>query len=42
MKKHTYRTKKGNEINWSALGQQLGGQAVPFAVDVAKPSNSPG
>jgi len=36
MKKHTYRTKKVNEINWSALGQQLGGEAVIFAVDVAK------
>jgi transposase len=36
MKKHNYRTKKVNEINWSELGQQLGGQAVTFAVDVAK------
>lgn len=36
MKKHNYRTKKVNEINWPELGQQLGGQAVTFAVDVAK------
>ncbi|MFI3119514.1 MAG: transposase [Methylococcaceae bacterium] len=36
MKKHNYRTKKVNEINWSELGQQLGGEAVTFAVDVAK------
>lgn len=36
MKKHNYRTKKVNEINWSELDQQLGGEAVTFAVDVAK------
>ena len=36
MKKHNYRTKKVNEINWPELGQQLGGEAVTFAVDVAK------
>jgi transposase len=36
MKKHNYRTKNVNEINWLALGQQLGGGAVSFAVDVAK------
>ncbi|MDP2901582.1 MAG: hypothetical protein Q8N96_00505, partial [Methylovulum sp.] len=36
MKKHNYRTKKINEINWLELGQQLGGEAVTFAVDVAK------
>jgi hypothetical protein len=36
MKKHNYRTKKVNEINWPELGQQLGGQAVTLAVDVAK------
>lgn len=36
MKKHNYRTKKVNEINWPELGQQLGGQAVTFVVDVAK------
>jgi len=36
MKKHTYRTKKVNEINWSELKQQLEGQALVLAVDVAK------
>ena len=36
MKKHNYRTKKVNEINWPELSQQLGGHAVNFAVDVAK------
>lgn len=36
MKKHNYRTKNVNEINWPELGQQLGGGAVTFAVDVAK------
>ena len=36
MKKHIYRTKKVNAINWPELGQQLGGEAVTFAVDVAK------
>jgi hypothetical protein len=42
MKKHNYRTKKVNEINWPELGQQLGGEAVTFAVDVwLKRSNMP-
>lgn len=36
MKKHNYRTKKVNEINWPELSQQLGGEAVTIAVDVAK------
>jgi transposase len=36
MKKHNYRTKNVNEINWPELRQQLGGEAVTFAVDVAK------
>ena len=36
MKKHNYRTKKVNEINWPELGQELGGQAWPPPVDVAK------
>ena len=36
MKKHNYRTKNVNEINWPELRQQLGGGAVTFAVDVAK------
>ncbi len=36
MKKHNYRTKNVNEINWPELREQLGGKAVTFAVDVAK------
>lgn len=36
MKKHNYRTKKINEINWQELSQQFAGEAVTFAVDVAK------
>ncbi|MBT9096098.1 transposase [Methylovulum psychrotolerans] len=36
MKKHNYRTKKINEINWQELSQQFVGEAVTFAVDVAK------
>ncbi len=36
MKKDNYRTKIVNEINWPELGQQLGGQAETFAVDVVK------
>jgi len=36
MKKHNYRTKNVNEINWPELRQQLGGGAVTFTVDVAK------
>ncbi|PPD03997.1 MAG: hypothetical protein CTY29_07295 [Methylobacter sp.] len=36
MKKHNYRTKNVNEINWPELRQRLGGEAVTFAVDVAK------
>ena len=36
MKKHNYRTKNVNEINWPELSQQLGGEAVTIAVDVAK------
>jgi transposase len=36
MKKHNYRTKKVNEINWPELSQQLGGEAITLAVDVAK------
>lgn len=36
MKKHTYRTKKVNDINWTELTEQLNGQPVIFAVDVAK------
>jgi len=36
MKKHNYRTKKVNEINWPELSRQLGGEAVTIAVDVAK------
>jgi len=36
MKNHNYRTKKINEINWQELSQQFVGEAVTFAVDVAK------
>ena len=31
MKKHNYRTKKINEINWQELSQQFAGEAVTFA-----------
>ena len=36
MKKHNYRTKKVNGINWPQLRQLFAGQALVFAVDVAK------
>ena len=36
MKKHNYRTKKVNDINWPQLRDQFAGQALVFAVDVAK------
>ena len=36
MKKHTYRSKNVNQINWPELHGKLGGQAVILAVDVAK------
>jgi len=36
MKKHNYRAKKVNDINWQQLRQQFTGQALVFAVDVAK------
>ena len=36
MKKHTYRTKNVNQINWPELRNNLNGQPVIFAVDVAK------
>lgn len=36
MKKHNYRTKKVNEVNWEELVQLLDGQALLLAVDVAK------
>ncbi|KJV05178.1 IS110 family transposase [Methylocucumis oryzae] len=36
MKKHNYRTKKINEINWQELSLQFVGEAITFAVDVAK------
>lgn len=36
MKKHSYRSKKVNEFNWIDCHQQLQGQAVTLAIDVAK------
>jgi transposase len=36
MKKHTYRTKNVNQINWLELRNHLNGQPVIFAIDVAK------
>lgn len=36
MKKHNYRTKKVNDINWPQLREQFAGQPLVFAVDVAK------
>jgi len=36
MKKHNYRAQKVNNIKWPQLGQQFAGQALVFAVDVAK------
>jgi len=36
MKKNNYRTKKVNDINWPQLREQFAGQALVFAVDVAK------
>ena len=36
MKKHTYRTKNVNQINWPELRNTLNGQPVIFAIDVAK------
>ncbi len=36
MKKHTYRTKNVNQINWPQLRNSLNNQPVIFAVDVAK------
>jgi transposase len=36
MKKHTYRTKNVNQINWPELRDSLNGQALVFAIDVAK------
>lgn len=36
MKKHIYRTKTMNAIDWIKLKEQLQGSAVVFAIDVAK------
>lgn len=36
MKKHTYRSKNVNQINWPILRGQVGGSTVILAVDVAK------
>jgi transposase len=38
MKKHTYRTKKVNDIDWTQLKEQIGTRAgeTVFAVDIAK------
>ena len=36
MKKHIYRTKKINAIDWIQMKEQLQGSPVVFAIDVAK------
>jgi transposase len=36
MKKRTYRTKKINKINWEALKESISGDAIAFAIDIAK------
>ena len=36
MNKHTYRTKKVNEIDWSQLWNGWSGQPLVLAVDIAK------
>lgn len=36
MKKHTYRTKNVNKINWTSLKERLNGEAAVFAIDIAK------
>lgn len=36
MSKHTYRSKKVNEIDWDQLRGKWAGQSLVFAVDVAK------
>ena len=36
MKKHIYRTKKINAIDWIQLKEQLQGSPVVFTIDVAK------
>ena len=36
MKKRSYRTKKVNHINWNQIKEQLAGEPVVFAIDVAK------
>jgi len=36
MKKHTYRSKNVNKINWSQVTEQLTGDVVTFAIDIAK------
>ena len=36
MKKHIYRTKKINAIDWIQMQEQLQGSPVVFAIDVAK------
>ncbi len=36
MSKHTYRSKKVDEIDWDQLRGKWAGQSLVFAVDVAK------
>ncbi len=36
MKEHNCRAKQVNDINWPQLKQQFAGQALLFAIDVAK------
>jgi len=36
MKKHTYRARKVNDINWVQIKEKLAGRVAVLAVDVAK------
>ena len=36
MKKHTYRSKNVNKINFSQIKERLANEPVVFAIDIAK------
>lgn len=36
MKKHSYYSKEINKINWNKIKEQLAGEGIAFAIDVAK------
>ena len=36
MKKHTYRSKNVNKINFSQVKERLASEPVVFAIDIAK------